>query len=124
MVALGITLAVSPTVITTLFKENPQFSQDEVIALVKRDLTRLGIEGYKIKSVDSVLYTEFVGDSKWQGEAAVSYTDLVYKKHPTGLRSPLEGRTSPSYSYETISRTVIWYFYEKLGVPEIAYYSP
>ena len=72
-ITLGI---ISLLEITSIHIDNPRFSESEVIALVKRDLTTLGVEGHEIESVDYLSSIQYAGDGEWQGEAWVSYSYL------------------------------------------------
>lgn len=75
--------------------DEPQFSQDEVIAIVKRDLLEQGWRSLKITGI----YThsvKYAGQGKWQGKCEI---ELEYSR--------------------LTDQQIKWNFYEKSQIVEI-----
>ena len=51
--------------------DRPQFNEDEVVALVKRDLIGQGLSSHTIASSNDYSAIRYLGDGKWRGTGYV-----------------------------------------------------
>jgi hypothetical protein len=82
LLAIGVLIIAGGVYWLVSSTDNPKYSQTEVTALVKRDLTTLGISGHKIESVDYLSADKYAGKGEWQGTAQVSYSFISTSTNP------------------------------------------
>ena len=89
--------------------DRPQFNEDEVVALVKRDLIGQGLSSHTIASSNDYSAIRYLGDGKWRGMCIVYYEPEI----PPDLSFPIRGLARP------FRASIEWQFYENLGIAEI-----